>query len=372
MSCSDDCLVPETKVLAIASHVAYGFVGNTMATFVMQSLGCDVTAINTVNFSNHAGYRQLKGTRTSAEDVRALYAGICESGLDDFDVMLSGYAPTAEVVQAINDIAVDLRNKSEKAPGSFFWVLDPVMGDQGRMYVNDDVAPAYRRMIPLADLILPNQFEAEILSGIKISTYSDLARAIAIIHFKYHVPHIIITSVQLPYQPDETGSTQEDCLVIVGSTAKSDDTPRLFTITVPRIDCFFSGTGDMFAALTVARFRQAVFDAGESLRKKPSWVSDDDVAATELPLAKAMSKVLSSMHQVLEKTMTARTEELARYPAQEDDAQKYKDLSPEDRQAALAKRRHLRETKAAEVRLVRNVRCLTQPEILFEAQEWNH
>lgn len=27
------------------------FVGNTMATFVMQSLGCDVSAINTVHFS---------------------------------------------------------------------------------------------------------------------------------------------------------------------------------------------------------------------------------------------------------------------------------------------------------------------------------
>lgn len=40
-------------------------------------------------------------------------------------------------------------------------VLDPVMGDQGRLYVNDDVVPAYKRIIHHADLILPNQFEAE-------------------------------------------------------------------------------------------------------------------------------------------------------------------------------------------------------------------
>lgn len=40
-------------------------------------------------------------------------------------------------------------------------MLDPVMGDQGRMYVSDDVAPAYKKMISFADMILPNQFEAE-------------------------------------------------------------------------------------------------------------------------------------------------------------------------------------------------------------------
>lgn len=40
-------------------------------------------------------------------------------------------------------------------------VLDPVMGDQGRLYVADDVIPVYKSLLPLADLIVPNQFEAE-------------------------------------------------------------------------------------------------------------------------------------------------------------------------------------------------------------------
>lgn len=40
-------------------------------------------------------------------------------------------------------------------------VLDPVMGDQGRLYVNEDVVPVYRTLLRDADLILPNQFEAE-------------------------------------------------------------------------------------------------------------------------------------------------------------------------------------------------------------------
>lgn len=40
-------------------------------------------------------------------------------------------------------------------------VLDPVMGDDGRLYVNEDVIPAYKGLLRDADLILPNQFEAE-------------------------------------------------------------------------------------------------------------------------------------------------------------------------------------------------------------------
>jgi pyridoxine kinase len=35
------------------------------------------------------------------------------------------------------------------------------MGDQGRLYVNENVVPAYKSILRDADLILPNQFEAE-------------------------------------------------------------------------------------------------------------------------------------------------------------------------------------------------------------------
>ena len=40
------------------------------------------------------------------------------------------------------------------------------MGDEGRIYVSEDVVPAYKNLLRDADLILPNQFEAE--SGLEI------------------------------------------------------------------------------------------------------------------------------------------------------------------------------------------------------------
>jgi pyridoxine kinase len=75
--------------------------------------------------------------------------------------MLTGYIPGAAAVQAVGDIAKDLQHFARNEPGSFFWVLDPVMGDNGRLYVAEDVVPAYRSLVGSADLILPNQFEAE-------------------------------------------------------------------------------------------------------------------------------------------------------------------------------------------------------------------
>jgi pyridoxine kinase len=136
-------------------------VGNKIAVFAMQSLGCDVAALNTVQFSNHTGYKQWKGTRVSAQEITDLWTGLKQSYLDDFDMMLSGYIPGAEAVKAVGQIAEELKARMEGRPGSFFWVLDPVMGDNGNLYVAKDVVPEYKRLMGSADLILPNQFEAE-------------------------------------------------------------------------------------------------------------------------------------------------------------------------------------------------------------------
>lgn len=44
-----------------------------------------------------------------------------QSNLTDFDVMLSGYAPSAAAVEAVGAIGMDLQRKADKNPGSFFW-----------------------------------------------------------------------------------------------------------------------------------------------------------------------------------------------------------------------------------------------------------
>jgi pyridoxine kinase len=100
----------------------------------------------------------------SAQEITELYQGLKQSYLDDFDMMLSGYVPGAAALEAVGQIGQELKRKAESKPGSFFWVLDPVMGDNGRLYVAPDVVPVYKSLVPHADLVLPNQFEAEYVS----------------------------------------------------------------------------------------------------------------------------------------------------------------------------------------------------------------
>ena len=135
---------------------------------------------------------------------------------------------------------------------------------------------------------------------------------------------------------------------------KQDASPRLFKIDAPEIDCFFSGTGDMFAALTLVRLRESVVNAG--FERVKFWLSPDEVEATSVPLAEAVEKVMGSMQGVLRRTKVDRDaalEGLKGTMAQEEGSEK---------------RFWLRQTKASEVRLVRNQDLLRHPDMQFKAE----
>ena len=57
------------KVLSIQSHVAAGRVGNRAALFPLALHRLDCDSINTVSFSNHTGYKTVRGSRLSAEGL---------------------------------------------------------------------------------------------------------------------------------------------------------------------------------------------------------------------------------------------------------------------------------------------------------------
>lgn len=284
--------------------------------------------------------------------------------------MLSGYCPSAELVSEVGKIAREQKLANNTKPGKFFWVLDPVMGDNGRIYVAEDTVPVYKGLLKDADLVLPNQFEAELLSGVKIVDLESMKEAIGKLH-EMGVVNVVVTSIRLPETSvgtptpaDREESGKQAKLSVIGSTATSDGTPRLFRVTVPALPVFFSGTGDMFAALLVARLREAAKAAG--VLDKQSWKSEDDVKGQELPLAKATEKVLASMGAVLKDT--ARHYDEVAKSLEEPELNEGKGQAGED---ARAKERHLRLTRAAEVRVVRNAKALREPPNLesFKAEE---
>lgn len=193
---------------------------------------------------------------------------------------------------------------------------------------------------------------------------TSLTRAIEVIHTKYGVPHIVLTSVSLDNDDNGNGngnghdgasSHNRKTLSVVGSTmTASTRKPRAFKIRFPAIDAYFSGTGDMFAALMVVRMRQAVTAEGAGLGQTESWLSPDDVDALDLPLARAAERVLASMHEVLAATCESMKAEVKRAEA--------------DIGGADEKRMHLARSKAAELRLVRHLGSLREPTVEFKAQ----
>jgi pyridoxine kinase len=150
---------------------------STLFTTVSEALGRPVKSTLAKSTGNHLAYKQVKGTKSSAQQILDLYEGLRQSNLTNFDVLLTGYVPSAETVQAIGKIGRDIKFNAGTKPGSFFWgnryvwiytgqgwtmtVLDPVMGDNGKLYIPEDEVPEYKALLREADLILPNQFEAE-------------------------------------------------------------------------------------------------------------------------------------------------------------------------------------------------------------------
>ncbi|MBZ3871429.1 Pyridoxal kinase [Sciurus carolinensis] len=173
----------ECRVLSIQSHVVRGYVGNRAATFPLQVLGFEIDAVNSVQFSNHTGYTHWKGQVLNAQELHELYAGLKLNGVNKYDYVLTGYTRDKSFLAMVVDIVQELKQQNSK----LVYVCDPVMGDkwngEGSMYVPEDLLPVYReKVVPVADIITPNQFEAELLSGRKIHSQEEaLAEACGLV-----------------------------------------------------------------------------------------------------------------------------------------------------------------------------------------------
>jgi pyridoxine kinase len=170
-----------STILSIQSHVAYGYVGNKAATFPLQLLGHEVVNINTVQFSNHTGYGKWQGQVFTAEHISEVILGLEDLGvLGKCNALLSGYLGDASLGASI---LTAYRKIKALNPGVIY-CLDPVMGDIDRgLYVRPGIFEFFKNeAFKMADIITPNQFEAEKLTDIKIENINDAKRSAIKLH----------------------------------------------------------------------------------------------------------------------------------------------------------------------------------------------
>jgi pyridoxal/pyridoxine/pyridoxamine kinase len=74
-------------------------------------------------------------------------------------------------------------------------VLDPVMGDNGKLYIPEDEVPEYKALLREADLILPNQFEAEWVTRTALAPERAVANVMGA--GSYQTPQSPISSLSL-------------------------------------------------------------------------------------------------------------------------------------------------------------------------------
>ena len=281
------------RVLSIQSHVVHGYVGNRAAVFPLQLLGFDVDFINSVHFACHTGYKHFPhGQVMNGDELRTVLEGlelnglIGEGGEDGGDnagaigSVLTGYIGSASFLEAVLDVLGTVRKYNPNAR----FVCDPVLGDDGAFYVPDNLVDVYKTVvIPKADVVTPNQFETEQLTGIKVETTQDARRACEALH-DMGPSVVFITSAIL----DESAKTNDDddnkmITIIASKRNKDDNKQEMWRIDCPKIPGSFTGTGDVTASLLLGH-----------LESHPD----------DLPLV--MEKVINTMYLLIQRTHKAK------------------------------------------------------------------
>ena len=219
------------SALCLSSWVAWGSVGNAIAVPALTALGVNALAVNTVSLSNHPGLGTPAGQRTGDGEFGAMLErleslqviGTCRG-------VLTGYFVTPGQVAAA---AAAIRRLKQRDP-SIFCLCDPVLGDDGGLYVPEAVASAIRDLLlPLADVATPNRFELAWLTGVEAGDRAAAIKAAQALG----CAEIIVTSVPEP---------RERLALVRVTPAAAEVVAWERHAAAPR------GTGDLFAALYLA------------------------------------------------------------------------------------------------------------------------
>lgn len=257
----------DALVLSIQSHMVHGRSGNRSAVFPLEASGVSVDVLNTCQYSAHTAYPVLKGTVLTSSQFDELIDGLrLNDILGEYTHLLTGYIADASIASGICALRKELGNQTE-------YFCDPVLGDCGKLYNSHECLDALKNdLVPIADTITPNAYEAMWLTGKTMKNMSDLLEIVHDLH-KMGPKNVIITSTEWNHRI---------------TFFSWDNGKRQFGMETPSIPRKFDGPGDVFTSLLLA-----------------NWIlfpqQYDEIA----------KRTLSSVYSVLEKTNQLNAREIA-------------------------------------------------------------
>ncbi|MDI3560423.1 pyridoxal kinase [Bradyrhizobium sp. Arg816] len=224
-------------VISIQSQVVHGHVGNSAAAYAMQAEGVNVAAVPTTLLSNHPRYPTLRGRVLETELVADLLKGVEERDLvDEAAVLVTGYLGSPGNAEVIADFVERALTRNSK----LVYLCDPVIGDDGRVYVADGILDVVQhRLLPAANLTTPNQFELELLSGVTIADTQSLRAACTALAGQRRID-VVATGCTLA----DTAEGQVETVLCADG--------QLSRFATPRLPIRPSGTGDLLTGLIAA------------------------------------------------------------------------------------------------------------------------
>ena len=265
-------------ILSIQSSVVYGHVGNSAAALPLMRMGHEVWRLDTVAFSNHPGHGSFSGRVVPPAELAELLRGLKGLGvLKDCSAVLSGYLGEAGTAAVVSDAVASAKSANPRA----IYLLDPVIGDGGRVFVRPGVPEMIaERLVPLADICTPNVFELEHLTRMKV-TDIDSAR-VAMHSLRGRGPRTVVL----------TGLPENGRISTLAATNMG-----LWRVTAPRIDRPLNGTGDLISALILGHYLEWGAIA-ETLKRAASGMAEAIEATVaagrrELALVQALDRIVN-------------------------------------------------------------------------------
>ena len=233
------------KVLAISSHVVRGQVGLAATVPALQWLGHKAWALPTVVVASRPGLGRLVKRDVPGTELAAMLAALEADGCwPMLDAVVTGYFVTPDAVAAAAQAIARIMAANPNA----IVLVDPILGDAGRLYVAQETAEAIRReLLPLAGIATPNLFELQWLAGGTARDLGDVEQAAR----RLGPATVVITSAA------ETATSVATLLVSRGVRIER---------MVPRRAGLPKGPGDLLAGLLLGhllnrRAMEAALDA---------------------------------------------------------------------------------------------------------------
>ena len=255
----------QLRALAIHDISCIGKCSLTVALPVMSAAGIETAIIPTAVLSTHTGGFEGFTYRDLTDDIMPIVEHWKSEGMT-FDAVYIGYLGSEKQIDIMKDILNEYRN--------VLAVIDPVMGDNGKLYAtfDENYPKLMLELCKKADVITPNITEAVLMLGEEYThgpyTKQYVEKLITRLGAECGT-NVVLTGVY--FDENELGAAVWD-----------NEKKQVSYVMAQKLSGFYHGTGDVFASSFVSAMMLGK-TMSDSARIAVETVRDSIVATTVAP-----------------------------------------------------------------------------------------